>query len=57
MTEADRIDTLCGFLRIIRIIEKMPVDDVSKEIEEAILKIYMAAVAARDFVRAQERKT
>ena len=57
MTEADRIDTLSGVLRIIRIIEEMPVDDVPDEVEEATLKIYLAAVVARDFVRAQERKT
>ena len=52
MTEADRIDTLCGFLRIIRIIEELPVDDVPDEIEEASLKISLAAVVARDFVLA-----
>ena len=57
MTEADRIDTLSGFLRIIRIIEELPVDDVPDEIEEASLKISLAAVVARDFVRSQERKT
>ena len=57
MTEADRIDTLSGFSRIIRIIEEMPDDDVPVEIGEAFLKIYLAAMLARYSIRDEESAT
>ena len=51
MTESDRITTLSGFSRIIRIIEDLPVDDVADEIEAATLEIFRAASAARFIIR------
>ena len=57
MTEADRITTLSGFSRIIRIIEDLPDHDVPVEIGEAFLKIYQAAMLARYSIRDEETAT